>query len=297
LTDGAYFAAVYKEAVELCAYLCKQYGLTEKDVICHSEGCAMGIASNHADVMHWFPKHGKNMDAFRNDVKALLAADAPAPVQPPVPETPTDNAETIWDFLKSKGLNDYAVAGVMGNLYAESTLKSKNLQNAYEKSLGFTDDTYTKAVDDGSYTNFVRDSAGYGLAQWTYWSRKQSLLDFVKTSGASIGDMTAQLAFLWDELQGYKTVLSALLSATSVNQVSDIILTDFERPADPSDAVKAKRAGYGQGYYDKFATVAAPTPKNLYRVQVGAYSVKANAVTMLSKVKAAGFADAFIKTE
>ena len=72
LTDPAYFSAVYKEAVELCVYLCKQYGLTEKNIICHSEGHKLGIASNHADVMHWFPKHGKSMDTFRADVKADL---------------------------------------------------------------------------------------------------------------------------------------------------------------------------------------------------------------------------------
>ncbi len=72
LNDKAYFDAVYKEAVELCAYLCKAYGLTEKDIVCHSEGYKKGIASNHGDVLHWFPKHGKNMDTFRADVKALL---------------------------------------------------------------------------------------------------------------------------------------------------------------------------------------------------------------------------------
>ncbi len=72
LTDASYFSAVYKEAVELCVYLCKQYGLTEKDIICHSEGYKLGIASNHGDVMHWFPKHGKSMDTFRADVKKAL---------------------------------------------------------------------------------------------------------------------------------------------------------------------------------------------------------------------------------
>lgn len=69
-----YFLAVYKEAVELCVYLCKQYGLTEKNIICHSEGHLKGIASCHADVMHWFPKHGKSMDTFRADVKKGLSA-------------------------------------------------------------------------------------------------------------------------------------------------------------------------------------------------------------------------------
>ena len=72
LTDRVYFEKVYREAVELCVYLCQQFDLTEKDIICHSEGHARGIASNHADVMHWFPKFGKSMDTFRADVKAEL---------------------------------------------------------------------------------------------------------------------------------------------------------------------------------------------------------------------------------
>ena len=76
LTDSKYFNAVYTEAVELCAYLCKEYGLTEKDIICHSEGAKKGIASNHGDVMHWFPKHGKSMATFRADVKELLSGPA-----------------------------------------------------------------------------------------------------------------------------------------------------------------------------------------------------------------------------
>ena len=82
------------------------------------------------------------------------------------------NEKIIWDYLKAKGLNDYGTAGLMGNLFAESALNPKNLQNTYEKSLKLTDAEYTKKVDDGSYTNFVNDKAGYGLAQWTYWSRK-----------------------------------------------------------------------------------------------------------------------------
>ena len=86
LTDASYFSAIYKEAVELCVYLCKQFNLTEKDIICHCEGSNLGIASNHSDVMHWFPKHGKSMDIFRAEVGKLLAASttgaAPAPSTP-----------------------------------------------------------------------------------------------------------------------------------------------------------------------------------------------------------------------
>lgn len=74
LTDKNYFDKVYNEAVSLCVYLCKMFGLTEKDIICHSEGYKLGVASNHSDVMHWFPKHGKSMDTFRADVKEKLGS-------------------------------------------------------------------------------------------------------------------------------------------------------------------------------------------------------------------------------
>lgn len=66
-----YFAAVYQNAVELTAYLCVMYDLdplADGVVLCHSEGYRRGLASNHADVEHWFPKHGKTMDDFRADV-------------------------------------------------------------------------------------------------------------------------------------------------------------------------------------------------------------------------------------
>ena len=88
------------------------------------------------------------------------------------------NEEKIWNYLIGKGLSAAGAAGLMGNLYAESGLRPNNLQNSYEKSLGYSDEAYTAAVDNGSYGNFVRDSAGYGLAQWTYWSRKQNMLNY-----------------------------------------------------------------------------------------------------------------------
>lgn len=94
LLDYGYFKKVYKEAVELCVYLCKQYGLTEQNIICHSEGYKKGIASNHGDVMHWFPKHGKSMDTFRADVKALLEAEGKE-------ETPTKPTVTYPEKLNT----------------------------------------------------------------------------------------------------------------------------------------------------------------------------------------------------
>ena len=142
----------------------------------------------------------------------------------------------------------------MGNLYAESGLRPDNLQNTYEKKLGMTDASYTAAVDGGTYTGFVRDCAGYGLAQWTYWSRKQGLFNFAKAAGRSIGDLEMQLDFLMKELrEGYKAVLTMLKTAGSVRQASDAVLLQFERPADQSETAKKRRASFGQKYYDRYA--------------------------------------------
>ncbi|MCD7732397.1 MAG: phage tail tip lysozyme [Oscillospiraceae bacterium] len=169
--------------------------------------------------------------------------------------TTTAKPGTIWNHLLGKIGNAYGVAGLMGNLYAESALLSVNLQNTGNTKLGMTDTEYTEAVDGGSYSNFVKDGYGYGLAQWTYYTRKQALLDYAEEQNASIGNLEMQLDYIYKELSKstYKTVLSKLKNATSVKEASDIVLTKYEKPADQSDAVKTKRATYGQAYYDKYA--------------------------------------------
>lgn len=71
LDDPVYFGRVYREAVELTAMLCEHFGLDPRGegvVICHAEGHKLGVASNHADVLHWFSTFGKTMDDFRADV-------------------------------------------------------------------------------------------------------------------------------------------------------------------------------------------------------------------------------------
>ena len=57
-----------------CALSCARNTASTRrpDILCHAEGYRAGIASNHADVEHWFPRHGKTMDDFRAAVKAAL---------------------------------------------------------------------------------------------------------------------------------------------------------------------------------------------------------------------------------
>ena len=144
------------------------------------------------------------------------------------------NEKYIWNFFKSQGLTDAGTAGVMGNLYAESGLSPINLQNTYNKSLNMSDEEYTAAVDSNKYKKFIKDSAGYGLAQWTFWSRKENLYNYAKSKGTSIGNLQTQLEFLMSELSGYKNLLTLLKGTTSIQEASDAFLTQFERPADMS---------------------------------------------------------------
>ena len=200
-------------------------------------------------------KHGKlPYVTYTEEVK-----ETPAVKLPGMASTGSAADEkTIWDFLKGKGLNGFAVAGIMGNLYAESALRSDNLQNTGNNEWNLTDAEYTAQIDAGERD--FEDGQGYGLAQWTYPTRKAALLAFAKAANKSICDLKMQLDFLWKELQGYSSVMSVLKSATSVREASDIFMVKFENPYDKSEDRKKERASKGQSYYDKYEQVATPKP-------------------------------------
>lgn len=195
------------------------------------------------------------------DGAAPQPAPAPTPVLPSgTPDPYADYSKATWDFFRILGMNEFGCAGIVGNLACESAIRPNNLQNSFEKKLGLNDDQYTAAVDNGTYTNFVKDGAGYGLAQWTYYTRKQGLLDFAKQCKMSICDINLQLTYLTQELQTkYAGVWANLMKATSVLEASNVMLLQFERPADQSIANQQKRATCCQGYYDKFKGSAVTT--------------------------------------
>ena len=165
-----------------------------------------------------------------------------------------DNAEKIWNFFLDERFSIYGIAALMGNLFAESGLDPKNLQNSCEKRLNYTDAEYTAAVDNGTYKNFTYDGAGYGLPQFTFPSRKEAFYKYAKDVGKSIGDLETQLLFMVKEMKkDFKSVYSALKTASDVKTASDLVLKKYEAPKDQSDAVKRKRAEYGQEYFNRFS--------------------------------------------
>ena len=88
--NESYFRKAFDKAVDLCVLLCREYGLTEKDIISHQEGNRIGIASNHGDIGHWFPLHGEDMDSFRKAVREKLQVD--------------DELEVAVKLMASKGV-------------------------------------------------------------------------------------------------------------------------------------------------------------------------------------------------
>lgn len=174
-----------------------------------------------------------------------------------ISDTDTANANTgetarqVWSIAKAYGLSDIAAAAILGNAQAESGVNPANLQGSYEKSLDFTDDSYTDAVNNGQYNNFVHDSAGYGLFQFTYWSLKQDLYNEAKSRGVSISNTKLQMDVMISQIKS-SGVFDKINKALTVKEASNIFMLQYERPANQSVESQNKRAGYSQQFYDKF---------------------------------------------
>lgn len=166
-----------------------------------------------------------------------------------------------WDGLLAFINNEYGVAGLMGNLYAESGVIPFRVQGDYTYPFTYSSD-YTARVDNGtvseySFVNLAPDSThakGYGMAQWTSQGRKQNLYNFYKNVPfSSIGGLDLALYMLQFELSGsYAPTLAVLQSATDIATASDYVLIHFEAPKDQSEAVKILRRDYSQQIYDLY---------------------------------------------
>lgn len=154
----AYFRKAWQNAVALCVLLCKMYGLSGDDVVCHSEGHSLGIASNHADVMHWFPKHGKSMEAFRADVKKRLAEGA-APTQAGM----LYRVREAWEDIKSQkgAFKDLANATRCADENPGHSVYDENGKAVYSGKRPEAYDIYTVAKGD-SLWKIAADKLGRG---------------------------------------------------------------------------------------------------------------------------------------
>lgn len=113
-------------------------------------------------------------------------------------------------------------------------------------------------VNDGTYTNFVNDGAGYGLAQWTFWTRKAALKNFADSIGVGIDDEEMQINFLIQEIE--QKGCTQWKNATSVQDGCYYFESEFEQAGNPQ---MGNRLTYAQQIYDKYHGLEAPTGQDI----------------------------------
>lgn len=158
--------------------------------------------------------------------------------------------DKVWFTLRNAGYSEEAVAGAMGSFYKESGFQSNNLENKGNRALGWSDEEYTAKVNSGEYTReqFCKDKHGYGLAQWTWHTRKAGLYDYVKQKGVGIEDENAQIEFLLQELSGKYPTWE---QATTVEEAAEIFCRKFENP-DMAVAHLSERIAKAKEYYERY---------------------------------------------
>lgn len=158
---------------------------------------------------------------------------------------------SIYGALVRAGMTAAGACGLMGNMQAESGMKSNIVQRGMT---ALSDGEYTRRADAGE-PDFIRDGAGYGLCQWTYWSRKQALLRFARERGVSVGDEGMQVEFCLSELCGEYPALRRFLCETQdVRAAAERVCREYERPA--VNNVDA-RAAYAARFADMSALLRA----------------------------------------
>jgi hypothetical protein len=145
----------------------------------------------------------------------------------------------------------------MANLQAEGNFSPLNAEddktdrNGNYYSVGQRHDT-------GYISNYnIHDGVGWGLAQWTFYSRKQALYDYAASVGLSIGDMDAQLGYLRKEMTtDYYSMWQRIKESTDLSYITERVYDEFEHVYDSAEqprqyhrAQLAIRIGYADSIY------------------------------------------------
>lgn len=186
-----------------------------------------------------------------------------------------DYMPILWNGLMQIIGNEIGVAALMGNIYAESGCTPYACQPSRPYS---TCMIYINAVDNHQISewSFVHrgtsstggvagGQGGFGLCQWTYYTRKQNMYDEWENSGVSIGDINFQIDFIeWELNNTHTSTKTALQNATNLNDATNFVLFNYEGPADKSADVQETRQNYALQIYNQYAgttPIEPPTPQ------------------------------------
>ena len=141
--------------------------------------------------------------------------------------------QTIYNVFRRNGLTEAAALGFLGNWECESGCEPYRLQGDFSP-YRTASKAYVQGVENGTISKqqFQNDQKGFGLAQWTFWSRKAALYDFWKASGKALDSAEMQTDFALKELrEDYSALLDFLKSTTDVFTATSRICREYERPA------------------------------------------------------------------
>ena len=154
------------------------------------------------------------------------------------------NKEVWWYLKKKMGLSDAGAAGVIANMEDESGVDPSVLSGYVKQAHGYTDESFTKGVNDGtiSKNTFVNadldpnpslDSYGYGLVQWYAKDRKKALYERTVEKKIPINDLAGQLDFLnyettQERVDRYAEMMNILKTTNDPAKAASIFNEVFE---------------------------------------------------------------------
>lgn len=150
----------------------------------------------------------------------------------------------VAKILKTKlGLKSFQAAAIAGNFVEESGVRADARQDM--KGTG----KYLPGPIK------IDGTTGYSFAQWTYKGRQQSLRDFAKSKGLDItkSSLTTAIAiaFVVHEFTGiFSGVLDKLKASKNITTATNIILKQYEMPANQGASALAARTANAQAILD-----------------------------------------------
>ena len=181
-----------------------------------------------------------------------------------------DYMPTIWNNLMYEFNNEAGVAGIMGNLYAESGCTPYACQptRPYNVCMTYISNLNNHTISKSDFVHHgcsatggvASEQLGFGLAQWTFYTRKDGFYDFMYANGSDISDLNNQIAYVIEEITSNATMDNLIRTSTDIDYITDYILAVFENPKDQSEGVKKVRRKYSSQIYQQYTGTTPVEP-------------------------------------
>jgi TP901 family phage tail tape measure protein len=228
-----YITDEFKHTIEQLNYQIEKQKKLREDLVRHS-------AKYRKAIQNEIKLHQQKKEAIDEEIKSLERQIKTGKIEQKgmirIDSTSSNYAtggstkDIVWNFFKSKGFSDGAIAGIMGNLRVESNFNT----TAYNRSSGAT-----------------------GIAQWL-GGRLTNLKNYAKSVGQSWTDLNVQLEWIWKELNGADRTTKAILDkygglSKFMNMSAEESAKVFEKAFERSGgSLLGKRIKYANEFYKQY---------------------------------------------